>query len=85
MKNIFGTENGCNVHNVENCARCHREAARAYFLRTSNGDQKLFEDRMNRYDSNYNGMRDHWDRVLPFILGTRAVPLNESRGETNAK
>lgn len=88
MTNIFGTLNGCNAHNRQHCARCEdaaactpRQRAINYFHRTSNGDQKLFEDRLQRYDANYNGMRDHWDRTLPFILGLKEIPLNERRGQ----
>lgn len=62
-------------------AQTPRERAIAYFHRTSGGDQQLFDDRLQRYDQNYNGMRDHWDRVLPFVLGLKPMPLNETRGE----
>lgn len=58
-----------------------REKARAYFATVYANRPDIFDDVMQRYDSNYNGMGDHWDRVLPFILGEREIPLNERRGQ----
>ncbi len=55
--------------------------AREYFLRAYAGRPELFDDVWQRYKENYNGMRDHWDRTLPFILGTKEIPLNERRGQ----
>ena len=56
------------------------ERARAYFLRAYAGNREMFEDVWQRYQTNYNGMRAHWDAALPFILGDKEIPLNESRG-----
>jgi hypothetical protein len=58
-----------------------RNIARAYFARAYGANSQYADDALNRYDQNYNGMRDHWDRVLPFVLGTKEIPLNERRGQ----